>query len=94
MLLLEKNLTFYIRYVVNTIFASLLNKSLIFYNPRFVDLKRERIKIDWMRMLEVSKCFNIFFLVTFSVNSFIEKCILKTAVLLYLYYFVTLFICH
>jgi hypothetical protein len=94
MLLLEKSLTLYIKYVINTIFASLLNKSLILYSPRFVDLKRERVKIDWVRILEVSECFNIFFLVTFSANSFIRKYILETAVLLYLYYGVTLLIYH
>jgi hypothetical protein len=46
MLMLEKSLTLYIGYVANTIFTSLLNKSLILYNPRFIDFKRERVKID------------------------------------------------
>jgi hypothetical protein len=94
MLLLEKSLTLCIGYVANTIFVSLPNKSLILYSPRFVDLKRERVKIDWVRMLEASECFNILFLVTSSADSFIRKCILETAVLLYLYHGVTLPICH
>jgi hypothetical protein len=93
-LLLEKSLTLYIGYVANTIFASLSNKSLILYSPRFVDLKRERVKIDWVRMLEVSECSNILFLVTSSADSFIRKYILETAVLLYLYHGVALSICH
>ena len=69
---------------------SLRNKSLIFYNPYLIDLKREGVNIDWMCVLEASECSNILFLAAFIANTFIRKYIFETAVLLYLYYSITL----
>jgi hypothetical protein len=59
-----------------------------------MDLKRERVKIDWVGVIKAFECPNILLLAAPIANSFIGKCILETIVLLYLYHDVALFICH
>ena len=59
-----------------------------------MNLEREGINIDWMRMLEASEGSNILFLIASFANSFVGEYILKMAVLLCLYHGVTLPICY
>src|SRR5271168_2912050 len=59
-----------------------------------MDLEREGVQMDWVRVLEASKCSNILLLVASIANRFVGECILEVAVLLCLYHGITLPICH